>query len=194
MYGVVYADPPWAYRDKCCAGKRGANFKYDVLDLQALIDLGPLVQDVAAPDALLFLWATGPLLPGALRVMDAWGFPYRTPAFTWVKTSGPVGLHFPRLAWGMGNWTRSNAEFCLLGVRGKPKRASASVHQVVLASRMQHSAKPAEVRVRIDQLVGPAVNRLELFARDRAPGWDATGLELDGKDVRNALTEVADGQ
>jgi site-specific DNA-methyltransferase (adenine-specific) len=188
MYGVIYADPPWSYHDKCCAGKRGAEFKYPVLGLQALIDLP--VRAIAAPDALLFLWATGPLLPDALRVMEAWGFPYRTPAFTWVKTTGPVGLHFPRFAWGMGNWTRSNAEFCLLGIRGKPKRASASVHQVVLAPRMQHSAaKPPEVRDRIDQLVGSVPARLELFARERAPGWEATGLELDGKDVRDFLQE-----
>lgn len=186
-YQVILADPPWSYHDKCCAGKRGAEFKYPVLNIQALCALP--VPAIADENALLFLWATGPLLPDALKVMDAWGFPYRTPAFVWVKTSGPVGLHFPRLAWGMGNWTRSNAEFCLLGVRGRPKRMSASVHQVVVAPRLAHSAKPPEVRTKIDQLVGEGPARLELFARERAPGWEATGLELDGKDVRDFLGE-----
>ena len=74
-------------------------------------------------------------------------------------------------------WT--NAEVCLLATKGKPKRASASVHSVIDAPIGRHSEKPAETRDRIVRLAGGGT-RIELFARQTAPGWDAWGDEVEG--------------
>ncbi len=137
-YPVILADPPWEYRDRALAGERGAGCHYPTLDLADLEALP--VRDVTADDAMLFLWATMPLLPEAIHLVERWGFSFKTAAFTWVKTSaGKTGF-----AWGMGSYTRANAELCLLGTRGKPKPCSRGVHSVILAPRTGHSAKPPE--------------------------------------------------
>jgi N6-adenosine-specific RNA methylase IME4 len=121
----------------------------------------------------LFLWATDPSLPQALEVMAAWGFVYKTVAFTWAKTTKD-GTGFPI---GCGYWTRANPEQCLLATRGRPQRLSRAVPQLVLAPRREHSRKPDQVYERIEALVpGPY---LELFAREQRPGWDSRGYEVE---------------
>ena len=82
------------------------------------------------------------------------------------------------LFWGMGYWTRSNVEFCILATRGKPKRVSAGVHQVIMTRIEEHSKKPHEARVRIEKLMGD-VPRIELFARQKSEGWDVWGNEVE---------------
>lgn len=82
-YGVIYADPAWTYRDKALAGNRGAGCKYPVMSLEDICRLP--VKDLAADDCVLFLWVTMPKLNEAFDVMKAWGFEYKTCAFTWVK-------------------------------------------------------------------------------------------------------------
>lgn len=115
----------------------------------------------------------GSMLPEALETIKAWGFTYKTVAFCWAKTTKEG-----KAAAGMGYWTRSGAELCLLATKGKPKRVSKAVRQVVLAQRGEHSAKPPEVRDRIVQLMGD-VPRIELFARDRCLGWHSWGNEVE---------------
>jgi N6-adenosine-specific RNA methylase IME4 len=169
-YAVIYADPPWSYRDQARAGARGAVFHYPTLTREALAALP--VADLALPDAALFLWATAPLLPEAIALIDRWGFAYKTLAFTWVKRCRKAdGLH-----WGMGSSTRANPEYVLLGVRGRLPRRDAGVHSVVMAPVGQHSAKPDEVRRRIERLFGE-VPRIELFARQHPSGWDVWGAD-----------------
>jgi len=167
-YQIVYADPPWSYKDKAAAGKRGAGFKYPTQGIEWIKSLP--VAAIVAEDAALFLWVTMPQLPVCFDVIEAWGFQYKTCAFTWVKRNKIA----PSWFWGMGNWTRANAELCLLATRGKPKRLSASVHSVIDAPIGRHSAKPPETRDRIVRLLGD-LPRIELFARDADPGWDAWG-------------------
>jgi len=184
-YRVIYADPPWSYRDQAAAGRRGVAYKYPLLsdaDIAAL----PVAR-IAGDDAMLFLWVTWPKLPELLPIIDAWGFSFRTAAFVWVKRTRVSGA----LAWGMGSWTRANTEPCLLATRGRPKRVSAGVHQVVEASLARHSEKPAEVRERILQLAGD-VPRIELFAREVTPGWDAWGNDI-GADAQPPQDSVAAG-
>jgi N6-adenosine-specific RNA methylase IME4 len=219
-YSVIYADLPLAYRDKATSGKRGSGFKYVTMRDQDILDLGPLVRRVTLPDAWLFLWATAPRIEFCLEVVRAWGFDYRTIAFDWRKATKNG-----KLAWGMGNHTRANEEHVLLGVsgefgkigleviddilegrveehvllgvRGRPKRVSASVHSAVTARAGKHSAKPHEVRRRIQRLVGDAPRKLELFARrpvEMLQGWDFTGLEYDGRDVGDFLAGVGAGR
>lgn len=176
LFSVIYADPAWSYNDKCHAGERGAGYKYTVTDTNSLCQL-PVIK-IAAKDCALFMWATMPMLPDAFQVMKAWGFQYKTAAFVWVKRNKKSDTDF----FGMGNWTRANAELCLLGVRGKIKRVNAGVRQVIRRPIMRHSEKPPEIRERIVTLMGD-VPRVELFARTRLPGWSAWGNEIEG-DVR----------
>lgn len=147
-YDVIYADPPWSYRDKALAGDRGAGCKYDVMSLEDIKKLP--VKDLAEEDCALFMWVTMPFLEEAFAVMRAWGFEYKTCAFTWDKQNKKADTLF----WGMGNWTRANAELCLLGVRGKPKRKDAGVHSVIISHIEEHSKKPSEIRDRICKLLG----------------------------------------
>lgn len=113
-----------------------------------------------------------------LRVMRAWGFEYKTCAFAWIKKNRKSNTNF----WGMGAYTRANAEICLLGVKPEFKASaqikSHSVHQVIESPIQEHSAKPDETRHRIVELLGD-VPRIELFARQRVPGWDAWGDEIE---------------
>lgn len=125
-----------------------------------------------------FMWATFPQIADALQVMEAWGFEYKTCAFVWIKKNRKSDTNF----WGMGAYTRANAEICLLGVTPGFKAAdrvkSHAVHQVIETPIQEHSAKPDETRKRIVELLGD-VPRIELFARKRTPGWDAWGDELE---------------
>ena len=170
-YNIILADPPWSYRDKAASGKRGSSFKYQTQSNDWIESLP--VMDIADKNCALFMWATMPKLHDAFHVMERWGFTYKTVAFTWVKKNKKADSFF----WGMGNWTRSNAEVCLLGIKGKPERINASVHSVVYSPVQAHSQKPHEVRKRIVQLMGD-IPRIELFARERVDGWDAWGDEI----------------
>ncbi len=182
-YKVILADPPWSYNDRGSKRHPGAEQKYECMSLQRLRDLR--VEKLADKDCALFMWTTMPFLQDALSTMFAWGFKYKTVAFVWVKRNKkkPDGWF-----WGMGNWTRANAELVLLGVRGKPKRRRPNVHSVVEAPVGAHSAKPAEVHDRITVLCG-AVPRVELFARQKRTGWDAIGLGIDGRRIEDVLRE-----
>ena len=169
-YGIIYADPPWRYEQRSIQG--GAEKHYPTMSLEEICAL-PVAQ-LADKDCALFLWTTFPKLKESFRVMDAWGFTYRTLAFLWLKQNRKADTWF----YGMGFWTRSNAEVCLLAVKGHPKRQSAGIHQFVISRIEQHSKKPDEVRDKIVKLMGD-LPRVELFARQKAPGWDAWGNEVD---------------
>lgn len=112
----------------------------------------------------------------AIKVMEAWGFTYKTAAFVWVKKNRKQGGNFM----GLGAYTRANAEVCLLGVtpgfKAKTQIRAHNVHQIIEAPFEGHSKKPDETRQRIVELLGD-VPRLEMFARQRADGWDAWGNE-----------------
>ena len=132
------------------------------------------VETLAEKDCLLFLWATFPQLPEALRLIRAWGFTFKTVAFVWLK----LNKKSPTWFYGLGYWTRGNAEICLLAKRGKPKRRSAGVHQFIISPVEEHSKKPDVTRDKIIELAGD-LPRVELFSRQKAPGWDVWGNEVD---------------
>ena len=170
-YQIILADPAWSYRDKALAGNRGAGCKYPVQSKEWL-DALP-VKDIADTNCILFLWVTMPKLNECWDLIEKWGFEYKTCAFTWVKKNKKADSWF----WGMGRWTRANAELCLLATKGKPKRIDAGVHSIVDARIREHSRKPDEVRERIVQLCGD-LPRIELFARQETEGWDVWGNEV----------------
>ena len=174
QYRVIYADPPWAYRQ---GGRGAAKNHYHTMTTADICKMP--VRKIAGGGAVILLWATFPNIQEAIKVMEAWGFQYKTAAFVWVKKT-QKDANF----WGMGAYTRANAEVCLLGV-SKGFKASEmirahNVHQIIEAPIEKHSKKPDETRRRIVQLVGD-VPRIELFARDRADGWDAWGDECHGE-------------
>lgn len=176
-YRVIYADPPWTFATYSAKGKgRSAEAHYDTMSL-AEIEALP-VASWAAPDAVLLMWATDPLLDRALRVIERWGFKYKTVGFYWAKLNkgrNPMMMTGRDFFTGMGFWTRANPEPCLLATRGHPKRRSGSVPKLVITPRREHSRKPDEVAQRIEQLCeGPY---LEMFARESRPGWDAWGMQ-----------------
>ncbi len=171
-YSVIYADPPWSYRVWSSKGAgRSAENHYPTMSIEDIRALP--VAELADKDCALFLWVTFPTLREAMTVLDAWGFTYKTVAFVWIKENRQT----PSLFWGLGYWTRSNAEVCILATKGSPKRFSAGVHQVIMSPIEQHSKKPDETRDRIVKLMGD-VPRVELFARQTAPGWDVWGNEV----------------
>ena len=172
-YGIIYADPPWQYKvySKKGAG-RSAESHYPTMSIEDIRALP--VSELADRDCALFLWITFPMLLDALSVIKAWGFTYKTVAFAWVKQNKKANTLF----WGMGYWTRANVELCILATKGRPRRKSAGVHQVVLAPVEEHSKKPDIVRDKIVTLMGD-LPRIELFARQTPPGWDVWGNEVD---------------
>lgn len=195
-YQIVYADPPWDYKNKA---SRGAAAKhYDTTKYQTLADIP--VKDIAAPNAVLIMWYTGNFNKEAMDLAKAWGFTVKTmKGFTWVKLNELVKKHIEKamrdrfisgggfdfdffmdllndqIRMNGGNYTRANTEDCLIAIRGKGlQRLDASIKQVVIDALGKHSAKPEEVRRRIERLYGN-VKRLEMFARESAPGWDVWG-------------------
>lgn len=178
-FQVIYADPPWLYRNWSRSGtsarpepvRRGRSVPYPCLTTADICALP--VHDLCAPDCVLFLRATYPMVPDALAVVGAWGFRYKSVDCTWVKTN-PSGTGF---AYGLGHWTRANPEICLLATRGQPKRVSKAVPNLVTSPRREQSRKPDEVRERIVALCGE-VPWVELFARQKVPGWRAWGNQV----------------
>lgn len=182
-YSVIYADPPWSYRQHGTGPKSRGNAAqhYHTMSTEDICAL-PIRQIMrggggGGQGCALFMWATFPQIADALRVMETWGFTYKTAAFVWVKKNRKSDTPF----WGMGAYTRANAEICLLGVtpdfRASEQIKSHAVHQIIEAPVMEHSIKPDETRRRIVELLGD-VPRIELFARQRVPGWDAWGDEI----------------
>ena len=174
-YNIIYADPPWSfkhYSDKG-KGKCPENY-YNCMNMQDIKDLP--IQDLADENCILFMWVTYPILHKSFEVIKEWGFEYKTVGFTWVKRNRKSEGWF----WGMGYWTRSNAELCIIATKGSITRQSASVHQIVDTPLQEHSKKPDVVAERIVELVGD-LPRIELFARIKRKGWDSWGNEVSDK-------------
>ena len=180
LYKIIYADPPWYFKSYSKKGEnRNATRHYPCMVFDDLCNLP--VGDIADVDCVLFLWVTDPFLEKSFELIKRWGFTYKTVAFTWIKRnksdrsdrSDRSDGYFT----GLGYWTRANPESCLLATKGHPKRISRSVRQLVVDVRQEHSKKPDCVRDRIVQLMGD-LPRIELFARQKTPGWDVWGNEV----------------
>ena len=169
-FKIIYADPPWTFKTWSSKGKTKSP-KYDVMTIEDIKNLP--VNNIANDDCILFIWVTYPLLKEGLKTIEAWNFKYKTCGFSWIKQNKKADSLF----WGLGYWTRANNEICLLATKGKPKRISNSVHQVVMDKIREHSRKPDCVRDRIVELCGD-LPRIELFARTTAEGWSSWGNEI----------------
>lgn len=183
-FNIIYADPPWQYRVNSKNGFKGcADKHYQTMNIEEIRSLP--VKEITADDCILFLWVTFPFLIEGLSVLESWGFKYKTCGFNWVKRNKKSDGWFL----GLGFWTRSNSEICLIATKGHPQRVSKSVSQICDARRMEHSKKPDEIRNRIVELCGD-LPRIELFARKEYDGWVCLGNEIDGRDIRDSIKEV----
>lgn len=174
-HDVIYADPPWSYQQHG-NGKGTTKGKYETMSTKEICDLP--IKEISSKRAVLFMWATFPNIREALKVIEKWGFIYKTAAFLWVKKNKKTDSYF----WGMGAYTRANAEVCLLAI-SKNTRAQDiverhDIHQIIDAPIEKHSKKPDIVRKKIKALVGKELQCIELFARQQSKGWDCWGNEV----------------
>jgi site-specific DNA-methyltransferase (adenine-specific) len=169
-YQIIYADPPWAYRNMGNI-QATANAQYPTMKNEDICNLK--VGDMADDNCILFLWATFPKIQEALDVIKAWGFEYKTIGFTWIKKNKNWTNFF-----GVGWYTKSNAEVCLIGTKGKAPKQSNSISSIVETVRERHSKKPAIIRKLIVDFCGD-LPRIELFSREKVEGWDSWGNEVE---------------
>lgn len=186
-YQIIYADPPWHYNSRSNQDNdRGySDLKpYTTLKQNELENLP--IKNITNDDAACFMWVTDSHLKEGIKLIEAWGFKYKTIAFIWIKhyKSGVRCVNF-------APWTLKSAEICILGIKGRMKQCKITnkIYQVVDALRTTHSRKPAEVRKRIDEMFGD-LPRIELFAREKTEGWTSIGDGIDGMDIKESLDKL----
>lgn len=169
-YDLIMADPAWmfhVYSEKGIAKNPQAH--YDCMSIDAIKAM-PVAQ-LAAPNCLLWLWCTNPIIDQAIEVLRAWSFTFKT-AGTWVKRTKNGVLHF-----GIGYHLRSANEPFLIGTIGSPQTAN-NVRSAIEGVVREHSRKPEEAFAAAEQLM-PHARRLELFSRQARPGWTGWGDQAD---------------
>ena len=192
-YNIIYADPAWSFGDRLRSSKKKDNGKMDYRELErhyktmTIADICALpIDKLSAENSVLFMWTTDAHLEEAMKVINAWGFNYKTIGFIWnKKTNKGNQVCF------MGKWTMKGSEICLLATKGKAHGMieKHNVRQLVEAERQKHSQKPDEVRKRIVELLGDRP-RLELFCRQPKDGWDAWGNEVENSiDISEYYTQ-----
>lgn len=167
-FGVIVADPPWAYMQFGERKQGAAKAIYNLLDIDELCKIP--VADIAAPDSILLLWGTWPKLPEANQLMKAWGFEHVT-GFPWIKLDGngvPV--------YGIGFWVRGCSEFILIGRRGNVSPPRLEGFLGLMSPNLHHSRKPDSLHEYAETLPGPY---LEIFARRDRPGWYCFGNQFE---------------
>lgn len=192
-YGAILADPPWHFEVWSLTGKsqcRHPSKHYTTMPINDIYAMP--VKELCAQDCVLFMWVTWPMLEHGMKTIESWGFKYKTCGFAWMKANGSqVDLFNDEIEAHMltGYWTRANSEVCLLATRGKPKRLNADVRQGIIAPRREHSRKPDGIHERIERLVaGPY---LELFARQKRPGWTVWGNQTNKFDAVRSAGQIA---
>lgn len=170
-FDLLMVDPPWAFAVRSPKGitAKGAGGQYATMTLDEIKALP--VGELAAADAVMWLWATAPMLRQAIDAMAEWGFAYSTMG-TWAKRTNTG-----KLRWGTGYRLRSTSEPFLIGTRGKPKTSRAIPSHIDGLAR-EHSRKPEEC-YRLAEKMLPSAKRVEIFSRQKRPGWDAWGFESD---------------
>lgn len=166
-YNVIYADPPWSFKNKNTGGglKSGASSHYETMTIEEMCNIP--INEIADDNCVLFMWWVGSQPKEAIMLAESWGFKIKTmTGFNWVKTTKLGKLFF-----GMGFWTRQGSECCLIAIKGKPKRIDASIRSVIAEQIDVHSKKPDIFRKQIVKLIGD-VPRIELFARNKSVGWE----------------------
>ena len=181
-FDLIMADPPWAFATRSDEGQtpKGAGGQYRTMMLDDIKAM-PVGDILAADNCLCFLWATNPMLPQAIDVLDAWGFAFKT-AGHWVKRTING-----KLAFGTGYILRCAGEPFLIGTRGSPK-TTRSVRSVIEGPIREHSRKPDEAFREAERLM-PDAKRIEIFARQSRPGWATWGDQSTKFDTTEDIKE-----
>lgn len=163
-FGTIYADPPWAYGNQATRASTGNH--YGTMTIGDICNMP--VKELTADAAHLHLWTTNSFLRESFELIDAWGFEYKSCA-VWVK---------PQM--GIGNYVRVSHEFLMIAVKGDCKSfKKKNVMSWFELPRGKHSAKPDYWRRVIEEnSPGP---RLELFGRERVPGWTIFGNQINAQ-------------
>src|SRR3990167_10114292 len=152
-YGAILADPPWHFQawvetghsgSKLPGGGKnyGSNRGPTYLTMRESELAALPVKELAADNCVLFLWVCWPVLEQSLRLLNEWGFGYKTCGFSWMKADQYRLFALQEdVRMGLGYWTRANTEICLLATRGKPKRINANVRQGIIEPLREHSRK-----------------------------------------------------
>jgi N6-adenosine-specific RNA methylase IME4 len=170
-YQIIYADPPWNYNDKRKGTLGGAENHYKCMKLLEIKNLP--INSITDANCILFCWTTFPQIQEGLDVISAWGFKYKTLGFSWIKLNKKSKTPF----FGIGHYTKSNCEVCLIGIKGKPLIIDNTISSVIIEPRQEHSKKPDIIKTNIVKLMGD-LPRIELFARQKTKGWDSWGNEI----------------
>ena len=183
-FDIIYIDPPWCYSSR--NGKdqsMSACIHYKQLTFDDIKALD--IKSISSDNSVLFLWITSPWIMVAEQLLNAWGFKFKTIAFTWVKYNPDT----KKLNVNPGYWTLSSCEHVIVGSRGKLRASNRKIRQLVMANREKHSKKPDVIRDNIVSMIGDKP-RIEIFARNTYPGWTCIGNEIDGKDIRVAIENI----
>jgi site-specific DNA-methyltransferase (adenine-specific) len=209
-FSIIYADPPWKYNNRANHKTRfrgGVHGHYKTLAMTEIAALP--IAALAARNCALLMWCTFPYLADQIKLFEHWGFPYRTKFLSWTKLNKrgydlpaddpnympgkPYVLYrdglYHSVFFGVGHYSKSNSEICLMGMRGQLPTISDNWSSEILAPIREHSHKPDEAYVRIEGVFGD-VPRVELFARHSAPGWAVAGNGIDGQDIRESLARL----
>jgi N6-adenosine-specific RNA methylase IME4 len=173
QFGTILVDAPWRFANR--TGKMAPEHRrlrrYATMTLEEIMELP--VARIARPQSHLYLWVPNALLPEGIRVMERWGFTYKT-NLVWLKVrrdGGPDGR-------GVGFYFRNVTELCLFGVRGRLRTEQPGRRQVnfLQSRKREHSRKPDQLYDIIEACSpGP---RIELFARQQRRDWTVWGDEL----------------
>jgi N6-adenosine-specific RNA methylase IME4 len=172
QYEIIYTDPPWQYDSSDNLAKtsllnKDENFHYPTMPLEKIKEID--VPSLCADNCLMFMWVVNPMLDDGIDLLKHWGFNFATVGFVWHKEKTNPGYY-----------TMSSVEMVIIGKKGKipEPRGARNVKQFLSQTRGKHSAKPQEIRHRIEQMF-PTQKKLEMFARYASEGWDVWGNEFD---------------
>lgn len=218
-FNVILIDPPWKFSNYDYeTAKRGAKKEYPTMSLEQL-KLIP-INKICDENCIMFMWVPDTHISEMLELFNSWDFKYKTKAFTWIKTTKaysefklflnkPISelltlKRFPKFLnlaksmlnprMGMGKYTRKETESCYIGIKGKIKVVKFDVRECIFAEKEEHSKKPLETKKRIDDLLGPNVNKVEIFARFTNKiddlGWYNMGHGVDDKDIIESINNL----
>ena len=165
-YQVIYADPPWQYNDTCESGaiqSRGANKVYPTMTIDQLCDLP--ISKLSLDNSVLFIWVTSPLLEDVFKIINAWGFKYKS-SFIWDK-----------IKHNLGHYNSVRHELLLIATKGSCVPDNIKLYDSVQSiEKTEHSVKPKAFYEIIETLYNGS--KIELFARNKRDGWTSWGNEI----------------
>lgn len=170
-YGFLMIDPPWRFHNYSAKGEKlNPVSQYECMTIDQIKALP--VAHIVAHDAVIWVWATNPMMPAILDVINTWGFRFCTMG-TWLKTT-----RTGKMRWGPGYWLRSTNEPFIIATMGKPQIRARNIPSGFAAEAREHSRKPEQAYEYAERM-SPDAWRMDLFSRQERAGWDSFGNQPD---------------